>query len=99
MRVKFHPEARIDLKEGKAFYRSRSPLAAIAFAQEVDAALSRIAEAPLRYPAGEHGTREHVLPWRFPYTIVYRMRDNMVVIVAIAHQSREPGYWHDRTSG
>jgi len=26
--LKFHPEARLDLKEGKAFYRSRSPLAA-----------------------------------------------------------------------
>jgi hypothetical protein len=38
MRVKFHPEARIDLKQGKAFYRSRSPLAAVAFAQEIDAA-------------------------------------------------------------
>lgn len=64
MRLKLHPEARVDLKEGKAFYRHRSPLAAVAFAHEVDAAFSRIAEAPWRYPEGEHGTRELVLPWR-----------------------------------
>lgn len=97
MRVKLHPEARIDLREGKAFYRQRSPLAAIAFAHQIDAAIGRIAEAPLRYPAGAHGTREYVLPSSFPYTVVYRAQQNLVVIVAVAHQSREPGYWQHRS--
>jgi plasmid stabilization system protein ParE len=96
MRLQFHPEARADLREGKAFYRHRSPLAAVAFAHQIDAALSRIVEAPLRYPTGHHDTREHVLPSRFPYTIVYRVRENTIVIVAIAHHSREPGYWRGR---
>ena len=97
MRLKLHPEARVDLKEGKAFYRQRSPLAAVAFGHEMEAAISRIAESPLRYPEGEHGTRELVLPWRFPYTIVYRIDQNLIVIVAVAHQSKEPGYWRHRT--
>jgi plasmid stabilization system protein ParE len=96
MRVKFHPEARVDLKEAKAFYRHRSPLAAVAFAQEIDAAIARIAEASTRYPVGEHGTRELVLPWRFPYTIVYRIRVRLIVVIAVAHHSREPGYWRRR---
>ena len=96
MRVKFHPEARVDLREGKAFYKRRSPLAAIAFAQQIEAALARIAETPQRYPVGEHGTREHVLPSRLPYTVVYRVNANVIVVVAVAHQSREPGYWHQR---
>jgi plasmid stabilization system protein ParE len=96
MKLKFHPQARIDLREGKAFYRKRSPLAAIAFARQIDGALARVAESPLRYPSGEHGTREHVLPSRFPYTIVYRVYQKVIVIVAVAHQSREPGYWRGR---
>jgi plasmid stabilization system protein ParE len=70
MRVKFHPEARVDLRDGKAFYRDRSPLAAVAFAHQIELALVRIREAPHRYATGEHGTREFVLPSRFPYTIV-----------------------------
>ena len=98
MRVKFHPQARADLKEGKAFYTKRSPLAALAFAREIQTAISRVADTPKRFPAGEYGTREFVLPWRFPYTIVYRIqKDDLIVIVAIAHQSREPGFWRDRT--
>jgi toxin ParE1/3/4 len=96
MRVKLHPEARADLREGHAFYRSRSPLAAVAFAHQVDAALKRIADAPRQYPAGEYGTREHVLPSRFPYTVVYRVHDDIVIVVAVAHHSREPGYWRNR---
>jgi plasmid stabilization system protein ParE len=98
-KIKFHREARIDLKEAKALYRHHSPLTAAAFAREVEAAVLRCATAqtaPRQYPAGEHGTREHVLPWRFPYTIVYRAHPGWVVIVAVAHQSREPGYWRDR---
>lgn len=96
MRVKFHPDAHLDLKEGKAFYRKRSPLAAVAFARQIEMALSRIVEAPLRYPLGEYATREHVLPSRFPYTIVYRYRDDVIVVIAVAHHSRESGYWHQR---
>ncbi|HEX7828085.1 MAG TPA: type II toxin-antitoxin system RelE/ParE family toxin [Thermoanaerobaculia bacterium] len=98
MKLKLHPEARTDLKEGRAFYRSRSPLAAVSFAQEIDTAMTRIVEAPSRYPEGEHGTREFVLPWRFPYTVVYRVRDNAVVVIAVAHHSKEPGYWRHRLS-
>ena len=97
MRVKLHPEARTDLREGKVFYQQRSPLAAIAFAHQIDAAIARIAEAPLRHPPGDHGTREYVLPSSFPYTIVYRVQHNVLVIVAVAHQSREPGYWHHQS--
>ena len=96
MKLKLHPEARVDLKEGKVFYRRRSPLAAAAFLREIDAAFEKIAEAPLRYPKGEYDTREFVLPWRFPYTVVYRVAATMVIVIAVAHQSKEPGYWRHR---
>jgi plasmid stabilization system protein ParE len=30
------------------------------------------------------------------YSIVYRVRDRSVLVVAFAHMKREPGYWLDR---
>ena len=33
---------------------------------------------------------------RFPYFVVYRDRGEFIEIVAIAHQSRRPGYWRSR---
>lgn len=33
---------------------------------------------------------------RFPYQVVYRIRTDEIVIVAVAHSKRRPGYWTDR---
>ncbi len=33
----------------------------------------------------------------FPYKIVYRVRDHDLYVVAVAHTSRRPGYWKDRS--
>jgi plasmid stabilization system protein ParE len=95
MTVRFHPAARVELREARLWYEERSPLSAVAFAQEVDAAVSRIAEAPMRYPVAEHGTRRVVLD-RFPYNVFYRVGVEETVVVAIAHQRRRPGYWSGR---
>jgi plasmid stabilization system protein ParE len=95
MTVRFHPAARVELREARLWYEERSPLSAVAFAQEVDAAVSRIAEAPMRYPVAEHGTRRVLLD-RFPYNVFYRVGIEEIVVVAIAHQRRRPGYWSGR---
>jgi len=33
---------------------------------------------------------------RFPYRVVYRIRDEDIYVVAVAHTSRRPGYWRNR---
>jgi len=33
----------------------------------------------------------------FPYLVVYRDRGTDLYVVAIAHASRRPGYWNDRS--
>lgn len=32
----------------------------------------------------------------FPYTLVYRVQGEDITVMAVAHQSREPGYWVGR---
>ena len=95
MIVRFHPAASDELREARLWYEERSPLSATAFAQAVDAAVVRIAEAPMRYPLGEHGTRRVILK-RFPYSVFYRVGAEETVVVAVAHQKRLPGYWIGR---
>ncbi len=41
-------------------------------------------------------TRRALVP-RFPYQVVYRLRPTEMVIVAIAHLKRRPGYWKNRS--
>ncbi len=33
---------------------------------------------------------------QFPYTLVYRVQGEVITVIAVAHQSREPGYWANR---
>lgn len=95
MRVKLHPEARAEPTEAYRWFNERSPLTATAFAHAVDVAVSRIEGAPTQYPLADHATRKFVLQ-RFPFNLFYLPRGSKIVIVAVAHQKRRPGYWTAR---
>ena len=95
-RVRFHREAAGELAEAEEWYQARSEVAAQAFALEVDHAIERIVEAPLRYPVGARGERRFVLE-RFQYTILYRISEDHIFITAVAHHARKPGYWRHRS--
>lgn len=95
MNVEFHPAALREVEDAQAWYEERSLLAASAFLRELSIAVQRIRQAPQRYPAAEGDTRRILLD-RFPFTIHYRVRSDLVNIVAVAHQKRRPGYWSSR---
>jgi len=40
------------------------------------------------------GTRRYVLP-DFPYSVIYFV-EAAIIIVAVAHDRRRPGYWRER---
>jgi plasmid stabilization system protein ParE len=94
-KIEFHPEARLDLESARSWYRERSKLAARAFITEVLRALRSIAISPDAWPRTRANERRFVLK-RFPYSIIYRTRENEVFVTAIAHHRRLPEYWHER---
>lgn len=89
------PAALDEAEAAAAWYAERSPRAAAAFVAEVDRALALVAEAPERWSAHLLGTRRIPLR-RFPYLIVYRVETSRILVVAVAHGRRRPGYWRDR---
>jgi plasmid stabilization system protein ParE len=95
MNVEFHPAALRETEDAQRWYEERSLLAASAFVYELSIAVQRIREAPSRYPAAPAGTRRILLD-RFPFTIYYRVRGDILSVVAVAHQKRRPGYWASR---
>ena len=54
-----------------------------------------ILERPDAWPSYFANT-QRVLLRRFPFFLVYRVRDERVEIVAVAHARRRPGYWRRR---
>jgi hypothetical protein len=51
-------------------------------------------QAPGRWPRGPHA-HKRVLG-RFPFTIHYRFDVREIVIMAVTHHKRQPGYWSRR---
>jgi plasmid stabilization system protein ParE len=46
--------------------------------------------------SADRKTRRALIP-RFPYQVVYRLRPDEIVLVAVAHLKRRPGYWKIRS--
>jgi plasmid stabilization system protein ParE len=93
--VSLLPLAEEEIKEAFLWYFERSPVAADAFRTEIFAAIERLAADPTMWPADEEGARYFILR-RFPYTLHYEIAASTVTVLAVAHQRRRPGYWHER---
>jgi|GEM_PF-277463 len=79
--------------ESLKWYADRSRRAAVGFEAEFENALKAIAAHPERYPLCDDRHRFFLLK-RYPFQIIYRsISGHQLLIVAVAHTSRRPGYW------
>lgn len=92
-----HPAAERELAEAIDWYEAaRAGLGARMHAA-VDDVMSRIASTPELYTAWREDPRyRRAVLQAFPYAIFYRVFDSRVVVMAVAHTSRRPGYWLSR---
>ena len=95
MKVEVHPEAEKEFAEAKKWYGQRSRLAARAFVTEISNAIREVTTSPTRWAKIADGPRRFVLS-RFPFAIIYRVESEKIIVLAIAHQRRLPGYWRER---
>jgi plasmid stabilization system protein ParE len=92
----YHPDARAEYFEAIRYYaRIRSELG-MSFVTEVEGAIERARRFPLAYGKVTDELR-HIITRRFPYVIVYEILQDRIFIWAVAHASRDPGYWKRRT--
>ena len=95
MRLIFLRIARNELAEIKRFYNLQQKGLGDAFQREAEAATKLILDRPLAWQIELEPTRRFVLN-KFPYKMVYLVRADQVIMVAIMHQHRNPDYWVDR---
>lgn len=98
MRVINLPPADREFAKVVAHYHKERPRRAAAFVEEIDRVSALLAENPYLGSMEEDGVRGYVMD-RFPYTIYYVIRPDLILVVAISHQSRRPGYWRKRLRG
>jgi plasmid stabilization system protein ParE len=80
-------------------YQNESPGLGERFLSEALDAFSLIERHPRRSPRVRLRTSREIrrrLLDHFPYAVVYEVRSEECVVVAIAHAARKPGYWRGR---
>ena len=92
---RYLPLAREELNEAASFYEARVSGLGAAFLDDVDRSIEMLRENP-RIGAAAGRTLRRVFIRRFPYSIIYALRGEEIVIVALAHQRKRPGYWRGR---
>jgi plasmid stabilization system protein ParE len=93
--LEFHPDAVAELERAKAWYEAQRPGLGESFFQEITTAISRIREAPNTWPEYKRGTKRFLVH-RFPFAIIYSQHSNSLLVVAVMHLKRRPGYWQSR---
>lgn len=97
MIVRLAQPASDELAEAVRWYERQSPGLGGDLLDEVAASFRPIESDPqLGKLVSADGRTRRVLVSRFPYQAVYRIRQEEIVIVAVAHLKRRPGYWVDR---
>jgi plasmid stabilization system protein ParE len=94
-RATTNPAAREELREAILWYAATSSELALRFRTEVAIAVSRALDFPRSGSPAEPSLRQ-VRVDDFPYRVHYRVTTRGIRVLAVAHTSREPGYWRER---
>ena len=94
--IEFHPSALKEAESAQLWYADRSEAASIAFIAELTHAVNKITESPNRWPKYHKDTRRYFFP-RFPFSLIYRFTEEQLVVIAVMHHRRKPGYWAKRS--
>lgn len=95
MQVRFLLPAQRELAEAKQYYDREHAGLGERFKSAAHAAAIRIATQPFAWRI-ERGEVRRCLLNKFPYKLLYVVRGEAVIVLAVAHAHRKPGYWLER---
>jgi plasmid stabilization system protein ParE len=102
MNVAFHVDALRELREARDWYRSKGASAkGLELIGLVDEKIQEVAASPESFPRDPKRSwarRARILKW--PFALIFTVIDaDHIVILAVAHGKRRPGYWAKRRGG
>lgn len=98
----FHPEARAELFADVDWYDERENGLGERFEVAVRAAVDAALDSPESWAVWPGWDREPLVRSKgvtdFPYRIAYFVHCDHLMVVAVAHAKRRPGYWRERVA-
>lgn len=93
--IRLRAEAEQEIEEAFEHYQHESARIAGRFLEEIGASFEKIQRDPQLYPGYTKNTRRRVLG-SFPFSVIYQEKQEIILIIAIAHAKRREGYWIKR---
>lgn len=87
--------AELELEEAWQFYKAESLDLGDWFLGEFESVMERLGQFPESSPKISRRLRVARLNV-FRYNVIYQIKPNSILVVAVGHQSRKPGYWRGR---
>lgn len=101
-RIRIESAAREELSAAIDWYEEQRPGLGCELLDSVDDAIGRFLDNPgigTRVPGCPPDLPAHrVFVNRFPYAVVFMESGTEMLVIALAHLKRKPGYWMSRTS-
>lgn len=95
VRFRVLPEALEEIRNASEHYRAISGELGEDFAKKLNDAIQDVIDTPRAWAKSMRKTRRRNMK-RFPYSVIYREEPDHILIVAVQHNRRRPGYWRDR---
>ena len=97
MKFLFHPHADAEFDDAVRYYEQCQVGLGVEFAEEVYASIRRAVAYPDAWPVLSRNTRRCLVN-RFPYGVVFQVKNESLRIIAIANLHRRPNYWKERSA-
>ena len=93
--VRLLPPAEQEMFDAARYYELQAPGLGQDFLDKVELALQDLVNSSERWPIVQDDIRRRLIR-RFPYSLLYKIDQDAVVILAVMHQRRHPSYWLSR---
>ena len=97
MNIRFLTVAETEVDNAISWYQEQTEDQSLNFLNELDHAVQVVKAYPLLANEIEPGIRRFLFR-RFPYSLIYGIDEDTIVVIAVAHDHREPRYWAERVS-
>jgi len=94
--LEIRPAARQDFDEASDWYRDQDPLIRDKFVAAVRNTFTAITQRPLSFPVVFASTVRRATVGKFPFTVFFRLNAELIIVVAVFHDKRNPIIWHGR---
>ena len=95
MNIRFLTVAQQEVDDAMVWFDERVEGKSIAFLDELDRVVRLVKAYPLVSVEIEPEIRRCLFA-RFPYSLIYGIEHDTIVVIAVAHSRRSPRYWIDR---